>query len=246
MPALARCLMTPKGDSVFSNEGFVGRHVTPVPTAHFVLDFATRGIHAPHRGVRAWSARRIALGTLSRREGSHPSGDSNSGRGSSVQQAGPPDKRLQRPASPAGRRVPQKLLHEDSPASLAPRQQDGSRGSRLLARHVPAEGRRVMSLWSVSGCELLARLTRGFLFNAQPAEKPRDQIAHCGSSLFVQDESSNELPLRRASGTAEEGVLGPRRLRRSTGRRRSIAGLKLTFRGRKRVACWHQQLRPSP
>ena len=159
---------------------------------------------------------------------------------------GRPINACKRPASPAGRRVPQKLLHEDSPASLAPRQQDGSRGSRLLARHVPAEGRRVMSLWSVSGCELLARLTRGFLFNAQPAEKPRDQIAHCGSSLFVQDESSNELPLRRASGTAEEGVLGPRRLRRSTGRRRSIAGLKLTFRGRKRVACWHQQLRPSP
>jgi hypothetical protein len=159
---------------------------------------------------------------------------------------GRPINACKRPASPSGRRVPQKLLHEDSPASLAPRQQDGSHRSRLLARHVPAEGRRVLSLWSVSGCELLARLTRGFLFNAQPAEKPRDQIAHCASSFFVQDESSNELPLRRASGTAEEGVLGPRRLRRSTGRRRSIAGLKLTFRGRKRVACWHQQLRPSP
>jgi len=128
---------------------------------------------------------------------------------------GRPINACKRPASPSGRRVPQKLLHEDSPASLAPRQQDGSHRSRLLARHVPAEGRRVLSLWSVSGCELLARLTRGFLFNAQPAEKPRDQIAHCASSFFVQDESSNELPLRRASGTAEEGVLGPRRLRRS-------------------------------
>lgn len=85
---------------MFSNEGFVGRHVTPVPTAHFVLDSATRGIHAPHRGVRAWSARRIALGTLSRREGSHPSGDSNSGRGSSVQQASRPINACKRPAYP--------------------------------------------------------------------------------------------------------------------------------------------------
>jgi len=96
---------------VFSNEGFVGRHVTPVPPPtlfwtprHEAYTLRIEGF-AP--GVRADSA-----------------GDALQTRGVSSEwglelwarilgaTGWPPDKRLQTAGVPSGGRVPQKLLHE--------------------------------------------------------------------------------------------------------------------------------------